>query len=166
MTGEELGGYMKYTIIFIVLCGILWIVRFVSALVELGPPTHPAYYIFAVFAVICGFLTHRLSRSNIAQRWPILVLIIFLAYTCVAIGLYNTDIEVLRQMGPSQFWYVLSILGFEGFVYIKKLRSKKELTEKEEMAESAFKGVFGLTIAFLIAIIPVLILALFAMLLS
>ena len=153
---------MKFTVIFIALMGVFFIWRFIPAAVELGLPTHPVYYIFAVIAVILGFLTHRFSRSNIAQRWPILTVLVFLVYIGITTGLYYTGIEILTQIGSSQFRYILSILGFEGFVYVKKLHSRKELNKQEEMLESASKGLFGMMIALLVACLPILVLALLA----
>lgn len=151
---------MKYSIGLIAILLIFYLWKFISAVIERGLPTHPLYYISAVIGVVIGFLTCRLTLANIAKRrYALIPLVIFI----IAIIFDLIGVEMLRQIGSGLFfWYLISYAGFLGFAYIKKWRSCKQLTEAEETLEYTSKGLFFIVICFIIALLPVGILALLA----
>jgi len=147
------------------MCAFL-LCQFISAVVERGMPTQPLYYVFAAIGILLGFLTYRLTRTNIAKQRPVLVLVAVVLCIGVPIACYYSGIDILRQISGSQFWYILSLLGFEGFAYTKKLRSRTEPTQAEENTEYMSKGLVLYILVMAVLFLPIFLIILIALVLS
>lgn len=155
---------MKYTAIFTAAMGLLWIWRFISAVMERGLPTHPVYYISAAIGVYIGYLTYRLTKKKITKRRYVLIPV---SLTTIAIAFNVSGVEILRQIGGGLFfWYLLSGLGFYEYLIIRQWSSKKEITESQQMIEDVSKGISLLILVFALIFAPFLVFIFLMMLLS
>jgi hypothetical protein len=156
---------MKYTLIIIVLAALFYLWRFISAVVERGLPDSPIYYVSSVVGVIISYISFKLL-SNIQKgstKHRIFAIAPFFILLILSLVFNNSGINILRQIGSGIFfWYLLSMLGFSGYLSIKKWRLKSEHSESDETMEYMSKGFVLSIFALLLALIPIIILGILA----
>ncbi len=161
---------MKYSII---LASFLWLFmlwQFISAIVERGLPSNPVYYVFSIFGLIFGFLYQRYSRYRSKaeiKQWERIAAVCIGLLFFLNIVFYFLHIEILQYIiSGFLFWYLVSYVGFWVISTIKQRRSNKELTEKEDNQEYASRGIVLMVVFLVLALSPIIILALLAIILS
>ena len=132
---------MKYIAILLSLFWLFLLYQFVSAVVERGLPTHPAYYVSAAFGVVFGFITNCMDRMRekiVASHQLIgrIVLLVIFLLLFVSLGFQYSGNEIIRLIGGGYFfWFPFSMIGFWGYSSFRKWRLSKRQSGPLETKE-------------------------------